>query len=445
MKIPPEFSELKLGDIPFTETKFMRELGINICTDPKVKNSDSMLKKYGYFLSPECKRLKSIAYRLQQVKNDFPPYFLRMMVVAYFVGVARFGSCLYWCRGIQSELDECRFYYCMALASILKLSTLEVLGGSVCGAMSCSAENKSYIRLLKITGMPSLKDMAMTDALATIKQVVRLKPEFFGDVSSCEGVDLSRHSKSKYFSDNDAGRVRRLPDRFGEQAGGVRIEDKDPVVIEHCLPSSLSSVVVETDAVVGDVWRLACLGAKRKTIKSGYTQNKYSELYEVAKRFSNDSKGSELDALDHYRMLCLMEFDVVEPQLRRLNFRTPTKQLIPNRVCKVAPPSWAKKASKKKLFFNCSMSPPDVEEMAGTDCQTCVICGYSAYFLDAEMRNCKLCKRAAHVVCIDKLFIQRSLFKCSLVTRFLGRNGSELFGSSGIVGRQVELPVPRKK
>ena len=47
--------------------------------------------------------------------------------------------------------------------------------------MSVSSENSKYLKLLEVTGLPTLKEMAMTDAIATVRQVALLKPEFFGD------------------------------------------------------------------------------------------------------------------------------------------------------------------------------------------------------------------------------------------------------------------------
>ena len=91
--------------------------------------------------------------------------------MSYFCGVIRFGSCLYWSRTTTAELNELRFYYVMAVSSVLKLNAYDILGGSCCKNMSVSSDNKNYINLLKMADCPTIKKMAMIDSVSAIKQV----------------------------------------------------------------------------------------------------------------------------------------------------------------------------------------------------------------------------------------------------------------------------------
>ena len=194
-----QFSQLDLGNKPFELTTFMRELGLNICTDATGKDRNRLIEKWGYYFVPENKRLKSIAYRNQAIKYDYPPDFMRQMVMSYFCAVTRYSSCLYWLRSLKSDIDNLRFYYVMAVAAIMNLNTLEILGSAVCKAMSVKADNPRYLKLLQIVGLPTIKEMTMIDAVATIRQVVKLKPEFFKDTGKVQIPVRAKNYVASFF------------------------------------------------------------------------------------------------------------------------------------------------------------------------------------------------------------------------------------------------------
>ena len=58
----------------------------------------------------------------------------------------------------------------MALSAILGLTAYETLGACCCKNMSVSEDNESLKKLLRITGLPSLKSLAIQDARTFVKQ-----------------------------------------------------------------------------------------------------------------------------------------------------------------------------------------------------------------------------------------------------------------------------------
>ena len=139
----------------------------------------SLIDKYGYECLWNEGKLKSIAYRLQSIKYELVPEFIKKLVSAYFCGVLRFSSSIIWLRSTAKHRNRIRFYYCMAMASIMGLTAAEALNLTCCKNMSVRSSNKDYIRLLEETELPSMREMASLDAVSVVKQVSLLKPEWF--------------------------------------------------------------------------------------------------------------------------------------------------------------------------------------------------------------------------------------------------------------------------
>ena len=103
------------------------------------------------------------------------------MVSCYFNGIVRFGSCLILSRSLEWEINRLRFYYAMAVAAVLRVNALDVLGPICCRNKSVTSSNRDMERLLRKTGFPTLLSMAQTDAVATVRQVFKIWPSFFAD------------------------------------------------------------------------------------------------------------------------------------------------------------------------------------------------------------------------------------------------------------------------
>ena len=455
MSVPSSFQELKLGSTFFEQQSSMRELGLNICTDKSIPGARALIDKWGYVFRPELPRMKATAYRLQDIKYDFPPTFLRQMVMSYFAGVIRYSACLYWTRCIQSEMNTLRFYYGMAVASILRMNACEVFGLSVCKAASVMDNNPDYLKLLEITGLPTIRDMALTDAVSAVRQTSELFPQFFK--VDGRAIESSSGKLSLYFgSDNRRStRIRHRTEQLGTVSWEVKSSDQSSAVKDAGLPSELSDEVVRSEAVIGDIWRLAVEKVKQKLVPSGYRIPKYEQLFEISKRYCcqielMDSENIRFRRVAaYYKTLCLNEFNVAEVLERRLAFRTPTKKLVPDLQCRVAPPVWeSRRDIIARTFFGCHKDPPVT---CATDLShpVCVICGFSIIPRETasgvtmyDSANCLKCKRRAHRDCSFNLFMTKKSFVCNKVTRHLGVNGSELMGP---VVTSNSAPPPRRK
>ena len=418
------FSELSLSGHELLHTSNMRELGLNVSTDKNVPKSSSLLAKHGYFFRPENERLCAIAYRIQDVKYDYPPKFLQRMVSCYFNGIVRFGSCLYMSRCLEWEINRLRFYYAMAVSAVLRINALDVLGPTCCRSRSVTSSNNDMKRLLRKTGFPSLLSMAQTDAVATVRQVHKIWPAFFENPS---GI-----------------RIVSKPSRLGMHYLPVSNFSKE--VIAAGLPSRLSNEVIQSESLIGDVTRLAWQKIKQKSTPRLYTCEWFEFILDNCLNLIRcEGKIDYSEAMSTYQKLCLEEFGALEIQDRRSRFLDEQNRLIPDLKCSVAPPDWNRKSKeKKKLFFGCTR---DTVKTSETDklCDEanfrgwCRICGYWVH--GDKFVTCKICKKASHVKCVDVLRIPKMSFKCSRVNYFLGRD-AELLKDPGIA--PLEPPVLKK-
>ena len=69
VKIPNDFYEVKMGSVPVKLVHFQRNLGLNVHTDPEKEGYKKLINKWGYYFIPEVERIKSLGYRIQDIKN----------------------------------------------------------------------------------------------------------------------------------------------------------------------------------------------------------------------------------------------------------------------------------------------------------------------------------------------------------------------------------------
>jgi len=180
---PAEFDSIKLGSASLKRKEEETVLGLYRKVRPIDDNSSishgKLIDKYGYECQWNVNKLKSIAYRLQRIKYKLVPLYTKKLVAAYFCGVLRFSASVIWLRSSLAHKNEVRYYYCMALAACLGLTTAEALNLSCCKNNAVTAENNYYQRLLDETGLPSLKEMACLDAVSVTKQVHKIRPNWY--------------------------------------------------------------------------------------------------------------------------------------------------------------------------------------------------------------------------------------------------------------------------
>ena len=428
---------IHLGHSQFVLTDGMRELGLNVSTDSNVLGSKKYLDRRGYFFRPELSKLASLAYRIQSLKYRYPPNFIRKIVQSYFGGIMRFGSCLYYNRAIESDLDRARFYYVMACSAILKITAIDVVRGSCCKFLAVKEDNKYYLKLLEMVGLSSLREMAMIDSVSTTRQVALLKPELF--------VDNSSSGRPK--------RTRRGVQRLGVVDKVVN-SDFSSEVSELGLPSTLSRDVIVSSALIGDVCRMAWEFAHIPAPVKESTEFPYEYFFRLSKKCHEEDVGevNYVEILAVFQKLCLSEFNALDPQDRRFNFITPTKRPRSLMSCRVSPPLWFGTRDKKqtsKLFFSCYHSPPKVSEeiprfvgLLDWEKSACGGCGYRVTSFGSSSFSCVSCSRQYHRVCVEELALPKSTLCCKMVKRHLGKDGSELLEP---VFERRERPILRDK
>ena len=411
MKVPADFYNMSLGESPFTMTFFQRNLGLNISTDHSVPGYKRIVDSQGYVFLPEVDRIKSLAYRMQDVKNDFIPSFKRMMILCYFCGVINSAACLYWLRSSIKDLNRLRFYYAMGISAVVGETAMGTLGASCCKNMSVSEDNSRMKALLDMTGLKSIREIALTDAVSTIKQVASIRPE--------------------WFLRNPAKRKRKPVSRFGISSSKNSAVNEHEAVTKAEIPTQLSNDIFRLNPLIADIWRMACEKVisdfeNRKNPTKVKSVHKFDELWRVSEKVCREEnpKCSANEILMTYHEACRSFLGSSNIQERRLARLTVSRPLRIHKTCRVsAPPPWLKIKSHSRYSFNCFSKPPFV--LGATD--PCQICGYSTdKLLVSSFRRCRSCKKPAHKNCLDQLFLVSSLFRCKSIVRPLGLNATEL-------------------
>ena len=175
----PSAVSLNLDGIPLKRVFSEKILGLT----RKVWDPDQIpsknIEKFGYECEWNLTKLKQIAYRFQNIRHSIVPEFMKKLVAAYFVGYMRFSSAVILSRCSATHLKTARYYYCMAMAACLGLNTAEALNLSCCKHTSVGESNSGYTKLLQLTGLPSIREMACRDAQSLIKQTELIRPEWF--------------------------------------------------------------------------------------------------------------------------------------------------------------------------------------------------------------------------------------------------------------------------
>ena len=180
MDYPASFDELTLGDTQIQRVDKATILGLSRTVRSLDGDTTSkLIDKYGYECEWNITKLKQIAYRLQHIKFQILPIYMKQLVSSYFCGVVRYSSSLIWARSTEAHKKTTRYFYCMALASILGITAAEALNLSCCKHTSVGANNNGYRRLVQETGLPSLEEMACRDAVTVQEQIYAIYPQWY--------------------------------------------------------------------------------------------------------------------------------------------------------------------------------------------------------------------------------------------------------------------------
>jgi len=265
-------------------------------------------------------------------------------------------------------------------------------------------------RLLSFVGLKSIREIALTDAVATIRQTVSIRPE--------------------WFERNPDKRNRRPVNRYGTVSMGKIYETDHESVMKAGLPTCISEEISDSNALIGDVWRMAVektiADFNAKKSQSLLSLPRYEQLWLVSERVCREEskKFSASEALMTFHEACRMELGSLNIQERRLHRLTISRPLKLHKTCKIsAPPPWIKPKLHKRFMFSCHAKCP----LIPSTLNPCRVCGYEVDLRSRKsFRRCRKCNKPAHSKCIEKLFVEPRLFACRAISRPLARDAEEL-------------------
>lgn len=201
-------------------------------------------------------------------------------VDSYMVSKIAYGSSLYWLRAEAEQIDNVRFHYSMALASIAGLETPEVVSLRSCKRQAVKANSAGFLKLCKFLNMPTLKDLAIMEARVLLRQWKSFRPHDFRLSGNLEILEVLNHRDGTLLCDLLA-----LANSY--------VNDWYPTYREYCYKKKTSRVPLSIDQEDKPLWR------------------QYWE--EVVRRCPNRDQ-SFRDRL--YTLACRDHFEVAEPYSR---------------------------------------------------------------------------------------------------------------------------------
>ena len=429
--IPSGGDKLFLGRTPIEVVSRQKVLGLNLANSPKadlfssqssqksfVNQANKLIDNFGYYLEPNIDTYKSCAYRFQHLRDKECPERLALAVSSYFIGKLRFCAAFYYLRSTQKQLDTIRFYYGMALSAVLGLTAYETLGAACCKNTSVSEGNESFKKLLKITGLPSLKQLAIVDAMTFIKQTWLSKRHMLLP----EGERLKEKEIERYEKLKDKKKVNQFFPKFcARKYENTLVHDCWKLVksskgnndIQERQSDSTDSITISKHK-------------KKKGIKM------YQRFWQLAnERVQNrkDIKVKHRLVREVFRVQVLAEIQALEMSDRQYSHKTPTKQIKLDKRCTVSPPEWpsSKKApTPQSVEFNCSSLAPQLymssvqKKAAKNNIFPCLICG--DFVKTNKSLNCNLCghpSRIVHVRCANMCNFDKRNFECNFINQHL--------------------------
>ena len=369
------------------------------------KQAEKLIDKFGYFLQPDLSYLINSAYRFHQLRDEISPHRMWLVVNSYFLGKLRFAMSLHFLRCTEKQLNSMRFYYGMSMAAILNISSYEALGAACCDNRAVKKNNVAFKRLCDCLKMPTLEQIAAADAKTCLSQMAKAKQDWF--------LPKNRRARSRIIESIEEAKKKGktyLPEMVDEQMKGTLIGD--------LLDLALNNTDDPMDVSVTD----------DSTIVS-YRRN-WDIAMEALEELSNLSDRPHRDVARNvrkiYRTKSLHDIGALEMNDRRTRRRTPSKPLIPSRVCKVYPPDvdgneLLYTEHQIEYVFNCSKKSPCLwldKDLKDSDV-VCVACG--DLIKESELKRhpcaCNECGRILHSRCQRKLKISKATFKCSQISR----------------------------
>ena len=450
----PDGSEvLKLGKVDIPVVDRQKVLGLNIATYPKSKDRETLfskikkgeeefknvvaqkayenqalkiVEKYGYFLEPNIVSIRSLAYRFQVLKDEQDPKRLWQAVMAYLVGKLRYCAAFYYLRSTTRQLDTIRFYYGMGVSAILGMTAYETLGASCCKSMRVSEDSKALKLLLEITGMPSLKELAETDARTFIKQCVEIKPDWF--LPNNERVAIKEIERKKSCIEE------------GKKYFPKFCSLEKNTLAWQCWEIVKLSLNNNSGHVDGTLLTTGFLARINKTVGGKVITNgvkrrvKGMEKFEIFWEASIEASRQRFGRIhsrcvkDTYKLMCAESLEVLEENDRQCNFRTPSRPLVMDKRCSVYPPIQNRTGEtvERAIEFDCNKMGPQIylpEIYRRAELKKVFACMLCGDFVKADKgvkcRSCLVSNRVVHTWCCRKLKLNQKKFCCSDIKKQL--------------------------
>ena len=466
--IPDEVETLKLGPVNIPTVDRQRVLGLNIATVPKtmdrdprksklersvaeftdattqkayVNQSHKIIDKYGYFLEPNISSFRSMAYRFQALKDEQTPKRIWQAEMSYFVGKLRFGAAFYFCRSTSKQIDTIRFYYGMAVSAIMGLTAYETLGASCCKRCSVAEGCDSMTKLLKLSGMPTIREIASQDAQTFIRQTQQIKPKWFLPKNSrlaSKEMEREKECKTKkmnYFP-KYCSEVRRdtLVYDCWNLAKQYNMKEQEQSkckdsASQYRLPKRLELPYIISNSQSDESrGKFKVTGGLQRRVSGMARFEQFWEVScEIVKSQMGDLKNRYIR--DTFKLMCLNELSILEQNDRQHGFRTPSKPLNVDKRCSTYPPDRTDIPMDKltpAIQFNCTKPAPQLyrskvyTENEKHDIFPCLICGNLTRRVSgvACWNKCGD-NRIAHTWCVKKLGIKAMEFKCNKINEHL--------------------------
>ena len=424
-KRPDGVDELALCGKPISITHKQKILGVVVCTRPYLysegngksifkdkvveisfaKQAAKIINKHGYFLQPDLSYLINSAYRFHQLRDELTPHRMWLIVNSYFLGKLRFAISFHYLRCTAKQIDAMRFYYGMSMAAILNISTYEALGAACCHNRSVKKGNAAFERLCVCLKMPTIEQLACADARMCLDQMAGAKTDWFTPENSrakskiLQNINKCRSEGKKYF-----------PDFIAPEIRGTLIDELSSLVKNGPGYEGTKRDIDDHDVIsFRQNWEMAVEAAEE-----------YAKLPDVPKMNVCRS------ARKIFRTKSLLDIGALELNDRRVKRRTPSKPLIPSRICKVYPPDVDGKEfiyieDQLEYEFSCDKVAPSLwlKKDLEKDHVLCVACGDLVKESELNKSSCQCisCGRSIHKHCLRKLKLSKETFVCSNIKK----------------------------
>ena len=368
----PEIAQgLFLGETEVKRGYETCQLGITI----RYYRDDETASDHGYSLTWESKKspFARLAYRFQDIRHWWDPEMRWRCVDSYMIGKISYGSSLYWLRAEAEQIDQVRFFYSMAMASVLGLETPEAISLQSCKKQAVKSNNAGFLKLCKFLNMPTLKDLAIMEARVLLRHWKSYRPHEFQLGEKLEILDVNREPGCLL---SDLLKLANTP-----------TNDWYPEYRVYCHKRKTSKVPVTIDQDDKPLWRQYWEEVKRVCPKSdpSFRERLFMmscrDYFEVAEPYSRVKKHldpptlipSQIRSADVAEIVAGTSDQPLDKRSKTRKLRAPKNSLPVKKGRKRGQEATSEVFEVPVSKLTCQIGHPPVR---GVKNRTCRICGY---------------------------------------------------------------------